>query len=451
VKRTLPATILLLALAALAPRAASAAHLLADSTLADAWRLSNGLEVRVRHVPAAHGVAITLAYRAGELTEPAGGEGLATLLAELQFTSPAGPIPERSRQEMESLRPLGWGVEVHDHLALFTEVAAAGQLPGVLRQVATRMRGVQVTDSSFAHALHAVRRDLGERTFGSPAGALYFRTRALAAGLDDERILRIASGRGLAGLNAAQAGELLRKLYVPANASLAIVGDLSNLSVRDVIEHEFAGIPGGTAAPDTAWLRLRPATRASEFPGLKTAVGAVGVFAPALDDSLHPAFYLGMLLAGGMWTSALGAAAPPLDSYFHYAVLDEPEMAQFSAVPPAGTTDPHLLAMRLKSELEDFRGMAVTAPVLDQVRANVDWLLGGPLPPGLLQQSRQDPAVLSTLSMSMATRACWRGDAFWNQYRLRFENTRRGHSTFIEWMEAPEHQAVLLLTPQAAR
>ena len=69
-----------LTLLLLAGRAQAA--LLADSTQSDGWRLGNGLEVRVRHIPRATGVAITVAYRAGSLHEPAGREGLADLLAE---------------------------------------------------------------------------------------------------------------------------------------------------------------------------------------------------------------------------------------------------------------------------------------------------------------------------------------------------------------------------------
>ncbi len=446
--RPLFATVLLLALAVCAPRAATAAHLLPDSTLADSWRLANGLEVRMRHIPGARGVAITLAYRAGEASEPADRRGLASLLAELQFTSPAGTIPERSRQEMESLRPLGWALEVHNHVVLLTEVAASEQLPGVLRQVATRMRGVQVTDSSFAHALRSVRRDLGERAFGAPGAALYYRVRAVAGGLDDNGILRAATAGDLAGLGATRASALLRTLYVPANASLAIAGDFSNVDLRAVVEHEFADIPGGTAAPDTAQVRLRPDARISTLGGLAAPVGVVGVIAPALDDSLHPAFYLGTLLAGGMWTNTLGAPAAPLASYFNYSVLNEPELAQFSTPVPVGTTDPLVLRTKFGDVMEEFRGMAVTAPVIRMMRANVDWLLGGPLPAGLLRESRLDPGVLGMLTMSMATRACWRGDAFWDTYRERFENSKRGHSTFLRWMEAPEHQALLLLTPR---
>ena len=53
-----------LALAALAA-APARALVLSASTVTDSWKLANGLEVRLRHVPPAAGVAIVVAYRAG--------------------------------------------------------------------------------------------------------------------------------------------------------------------------------------------------------------------------------------------------------------------------------------------------------------------------------------------------------------------------------------------------
>ena len=117
----------------------AAAQMRADSTVADAWKLANGLEVRTLHVPHAPGVSITLAFRAGSGYDPAGREGLAELLAELQFTSAAGDVPERTREEMASLRPLGWESRPGTRLVRFTEIATRTQLAGVLQQVAKRL------------------------------------------------------------------------------------------------------------------------------------------------------------------------------------------------------------------------------------------------------------------------------------------------------------------------
>src|SRR5262249_58631009 len=104
--------------------APAGAAMRSDSTVTDAWRLGNGLEVRTLNVPHTPGVSITLAFRAGSGYDPAAQEGLAELLAELQFTCPAGDVPERSREEMASLRPLGWEGQTGARLRRFTEIAA---------------------------------------------------------------------------------------------------------------------------------------------------------------------------------------------------------------------------------------------------------------------------------------------------------------------------------------
>src|SRR5690349_20720583 len=173
--------------------AAAAAETRRDSTVADAWRLDNGLEVRTLHVPRAPGVSVTLAFRAGSGYDPADREGLSELLAELQFTSAAGDIPERTREEMASLRPLGWESRPGTRLVRFTEIATQAQLAGVLQQAAKRLAGVQVTDASLKAAIARVRRDAGNKLFSETSDALYWRVSMIARGLSDEQILRRAS------------------------------------------------------------------------------------------------------------------------------------------------------------------------------------------------------------------------------------------------------------------
>jgi hypothetical protein len=76
------------------------------------------------------------------------------------------------------------------------------------------------------------------------------------------------------------------------------------------------------------------------------------------------------------------------------------------------------------------------------------WLLGGPLPPALVRQAHTDPGTLATLGFSAASRALWRGDAFWGRYRRNFETTRFGSTWFTQWMALEEHQALLLVRPK---
>jgi zinc protease len=255
---------------ALAP--AARAEMLPDSTVREAWKLPNGLEVRTLHVPGAAGVSVTVAYRAGSAYEPAGLEGLSDLLAEVYFTAAAGDVPERTREEMPSLRPLAGNPAPARDSVRFTEIATPAQLPGVMLQLSHRMGGVRVDDAAVKRALASVRRDRGARYFGEPADGLYWRTAAIARGVSDEQLVRISSLTNLDRIGAKDLAPWLQRWYHAGNASIAIVGNLSGVDVHKVVTTLFGPLAGGTALPDT--VEVRPQGRA---PGLDVEIaGSTG-------------------------------------------------------------------------------------------------------------------------------------------------------------------------------
>lgn len=447
--RLLLALVCLLVLSPSVPARAATPGTLSDSTTFQSWRLPNGLEVRVRDVPGAGSIAITMAYRAGTSIDPENQPGLADLLAQTYFTAPAGDVPERSVAEMSSLRPLGWKLGANAHVALFTEVASREQFAGVLRQVAARAHGVQVSDSCVRGAVAATRRLLGERYLGAPEGVLYERLRDLATGVDDTRALQRASGRGIEKCTAAEVDSLLRQLYVPANGVLSLAGDFASLPLRSIVEREFGGIAAGVAQPDPPSLRWAGGSRASLVNGLQLPVAGVAVAAPALEDSLHPTFALAMTIIGGWWNKVHDPRNPPYASYFQYSLIDEPEIARFDFdVQPEMNGTPELQES-WNLYMEAFASQMFTGDMLTSVRQNVSWLLGAPLPPQIKRQARTSPPVLATISGGMATRALWKGDAFWQRYLERFGAARLGPTSFREWLESPANLAFLLLRPKS--
>jgi len=426
---------------------AAAAETRRDSTVADAWRLANGLEVRTLHVPHAPGVSVTLGFRAGSGYDPAGREGLSELLAELQFTGPAGDVPERTRAEMASLRPLGWESRAGTRLVRFTEIASSAQLAGVLQQVARRLAGVQVTDASLKAAVGLVRRDAGQRLFGDPGDALYWRAELIARGVSDEQLVRYASLPGLDALKAKDIPPLLKQRYNPGNATLALVGDLAGVDVHALVGSVFAGIPTGSAMPDTVQIRLHGAKRATSWKDLSAPVGVIAIESPALSDTLHPAFYLSMLITGPGMVTTWGPPSPPLVSRFQYSLYDEPELVRFYPPLPQNTTDPDQISTVLFGQLLVLGGQIANSSTLDGVRRSVAWLLGGEIPREIMTRLRADPGALATISNGMVTRALYLGDGYWADYLRRFRELRIGHNYFYEWMADAKHQTTLLLTP----
>lgn len=436
------ATLLLLVCAS-----AARATVLADSTVTDAWRLDNGLEVRTRHLPGAAGVSVTLAVRAGAGYEAAGSEGLSELLAELAFTSGAGKLPERSRAEMASLRPLGWESRQGTRLVRFTEIATQAQLPGVLQQIATRLSGVTLTEAGVKAALANVHSAARARLLGEPVDVLYWRSSALARGLTEQQITRSANLPALDRIGVRDLAKQLQRWYHAGNASLALAGDLSGIDTHALIKSLFAPLPGGPAMPDTVQLRLSGSSRATPWKGLSAPVGVIAVSAPALTDSLHPSFFMAMLITGSGVMRSWGPAAPPLVSHFQYSLMDQPELVTFYPPMPANATDPDVVAGGLYEQLQIVGAFVTADESLARMRKSVRWLLGGELPPELQLRMHSEPGGLGTLSSGMATRALWMGDGFWADYLFRFDTQKVAHTSFYGDIADPSHQTVLLLTP----
>ncbi|MEK7824654.1 MAG: insulinase family protein [Candidatus Eisenbacteria bacterium] len=449
--RTALACLAFPALACLAPAAAGAGagpDTLADSTWVDRWKLKNGLEVTVRHVPACNGVAVIAAYRVGRDQDPRGRAGMADLLCEVLFTAAAGDVPERSREQMDDLRPLGWNLQVAPRFSLMSEVATVGQFPGVLRQMADRMRGVTVTDSILAQARRTTVREQGEKYVGSPERTLFSQMRDLAMGVTDEDLIRRVAGRTLQDLTGKEVGDRLRRLYVPANAVLALAGNLDGVDLHALVRNLFEDIPGGTAQPEPPSPRLTAAGRAIRRPTLEQPLGGVGIIAPAITDTLHANFYLNALVVGRFCEETWGPAQPPLPLRFRYPVFADAQLVQFFPPVAPGETDADQLGVAFQDAVEKLAVTVVAKDTFDELRVNHRWLFGGELTPSLLRRIRQHSGTLHTLASTLAVRALWGSEEFWARYLARFSDPLvTGGARWTDYFESPDHVVRLLLTP----
>jgi hypothetical protein len=423
---------------------------LSDGTRVARWTLKNGLTVVTRDVPSSGHVAVTVAYRIGSDSDPRGHEGTSALMAELIYTSAAGNTPERTRDQMPELRPLGWTSQVSPRYTLWSEIATVEQFPGVLSQAAERVRGVTVTQDGLRARLQVVRADQGMRYFGSSDVALYHQAREVGLGHTDDALLRRASLSGVQATTVKEAQERLHRLYVPANAVLSLAGDLSSVDVTDLVTRLFADIPGGAPAPEPPMAQIAPAHRTVHRADLKGAVGVACVIAPALTDSLNPSFYLSTLLMGDECQQTWGAAKAPLTTHFMSPFFADPALAHFFPPVSAKETDASALGRALDAALESLRGAIVREDNYTDVRANSIWLLGGPMAPMMVATVRKAPAGLQMLATSMAARALWGSEEFWAVYRRRFMDRRAsGVGRWALYAQAPEHRVELLFVPAA--
>ena len=421
-----------------------------DGTTVDRWTLPNGLEVVARDVPGAHAISITWGYHIGLDHDPAARPGLALLLAEVAFTAPAGDTPERTREEMESLRPQGWSLRVTPRQTLFTETATTSQFPGVLHQIAGRMRGVTVTDAELRSSLATVRRTLGEKYLGAADQTLYWQVREYARGLDQGAIAALAEAKGLDDETPDSIRQAIARAYTPANGVLVLAGDLSALDLHSIIVNEFGALPAGERLPGPPAPHLDSATVVLKQPGVNAPVAVVGLVAPALSDSLHPSFYMAVLVLGGQAKMDWGPPARPLVTRFQYSLLDDPGFARlYPPIDPKQPPDPRSFAATLKETVEDLLAGAIQRETYDDLRYSLLWMMGGPMPSTLLDGVRQDPAALNVLCTSLASQALWGNETFWAEYRRRFDpRVSPAFDFWADWLQDPGHQVTLLLVPR---
>ncbi|MBI1796447.1 MAG: insulinase family protein [Candidatus Eisenbacteria bacterium] len=442
------ASILCIALAPRTTIAAFAPDTLTDSTWTARWKLANGLDVSVRDIPGCPAVAMVMAFRAGRDLDPKGREGLADLAAEVYFTGPTGVAPERTRKDLDSIRPLGWNLQVTPRFSLIAEVARKEQFPAVLREMAARLAGVTVTDSLMAHARRTVNAEQAQKYLVQPDLTLYNRLRDVALGLGDAALLQRVSGRATASVTAAEMHGRLKTLYVPANATLALAGDFAGVDLPALMRNLFGAIPAGAEAAEPPPPHLTATKRVIPRPGLAAPLGVAGVIAPAITDSLSPDFYMNCLLIGHYCEDRWGPAQPPIVTRFKYSIFADPQLAQF--FPPVRTdeNDADQLGVGLQDGIEILATTIIEPRTYHEIRVNHQWVLGGPLSPGLVQRCREHPGTLFTIANTLAVRALWGDAAFWKRYLDRFMSPSiTGGGTWTAYFQSPDNIVRMLLVP----
>jgi len=450
IRRTLliAATVLACGVFLLPARPAAAdVRVLPDSTVLDVWQLENGLRVVVRHLPLTSHVALTLAWPVGSESDPKGQAGRASLLGELLMTAEAGDTPERTREELETLRPAGWGGGVSPRVTQLTEIVTRAQFPGTIRQFAHRLRGVTLSDSAVARGVARLRADLRAQRSPTSNTELYVAAREQACGGYDPAAAETGL-RALSKLGAAELQALMRRTFVPQGAVLSLAGNLGDMNLRALIENEFGPIPAGTRAPEPPLRPLRAGALDLKRAGLKAPAGVLAIVAPSLEDSLHPAFYLNALFLGGYAQRQWPHSSAPLGSRFQYSLFDDPELARF--YPPAGpgSAADSSLDFDFNDVVSRMGGMVFPPESFDALLRGVVWLLGAPLPPETLARATREPRVLSTLSSNQAVRELWGGEPFWAEYRRRLNPALvKQFYTWVNYLLDPNHRVKVLLHP----
>ena len=205
-------------------------------------KLDNGLRVVVAPDPSAPVVGVAVLYDVGFRSEPEGRTGFAHLFEHLMFQGSA------SLEKLEHFRYVQssggtFNGSTHFDYTNYFEALPSNALERGLFLEADRMRGPRITEENLANQLEVVKNEIRVNVMNRPYGgfpwiylpAILFDTFANAhngyGGFEDLESATVDDAR-----------DFFDKYYAPANAVLAVVGDLDVDETLGLVEKHFAGI-----------------------------------------------------------------------------------------------------------------------------------------------------------------------------------------------------------------
>jgi zinc protease len=208
--------------------------------------LSNGLDVIVHedhHTPL---VAVSLWYRVGSKNERPGRTGFAHLFEHLMFEGSA----HQPRGFFEPLQEVGASLNgsTSTDRTNYWEVVPAGAAPLALWMEADRMGWLlpAVTQDRFDTQRDVVLNERRQNYENRPYGlAQFIIAAAMVPGDHPYHWPTIGYPEDLRAARLGDVHEFFRRFYHPANASLAIAGDVRTAEIIDRVREYFGEIPAG--------------------------------------------------------------------------------------------------------------------------------------------------------------------------------------------------------------
>jgi hypothetical protein len=222
----------------------------AEPPLPEWTRLPNGLRFRVQRVKGAKDVAVVTVYAVGTDFDPPGQSGLAHFAEHVYVTSAAGAEPARTVEDWLERYRKQCSATTSDIDTCMAAVVGPNGLELELTDTAARMSDLRIDAASLDYERPRVLEQIEEpgetRVPWLPALKLA-RTR-----------IHPVANAGHAGGTAADVERLTlgdvrafaRRFYCPANARIAVAGDVDPAAVAALIERIFAALPAGEPAPE---------------------------------------------------------------------------------------------------------------------------------------------------------------------------------------------------------
>lgn len=265
------------------------------------WRLPNGMRVLYsphRRVPA---VTVQVWYHAGSKDERVGARGIAHMFEHMMFKGSAHVLPEEHARMVSGIGGTSNAFTTEDVTA-YHDTVPRQYLGFAMQLEAERMRHLRLTPAMVASEREVVKEEKRMRAENSPIGRAIEAIHALAFTRHPYRWTPAGVLEDLDRVTPADCQRFYDTYYVPGNATLIVVGDVSEAEVRRTALEYFGAIPSAALPPRVAI--VEPAQTAerrqrADWPSqLKVVLGAFHV-ADARHADLPALRVLSTILSSG--------------------------------------------------------------------------------------------------------------------------------------------------------
>ena len=265
------------------------------------WTLANGLKVLFLADHKAPIATMQVFYHVGSKDEHVGIRGVAHMFEHMMFKGSTHVPPE---QHARLLKEVGGQVNAFttEDVTAYHDTVPPSYVGFAMQLEAERMRQLKLFQPTVDSERHVVEEEKRLRIDNDPVGKAIEKFRALAYVKHPYNWTAIGTIEDLETVTPADAQRFYDSYYQPNNATLIVVGDLDEATVRKLADEAFGSIPRGPAPPRTPAVEPpQTAARTATLP-LEVQIPVVvgGYHIPRAADADVPALeVLATILSGG--------------------------------------------------------------------------------------------------------------------------------------------------------
>ena len=281
-----------------------AAHA-ADTQPTHEFTLDNGLKVIVREDHRAPLVVSQLWYKVGSSYETPGQTGLSHALEHMMFKGSQHLGPGEASRILRELGAEENAFTSDDYTAYY-QVLARDRLGVAFELEADRMASLQLPKEEFTREIEVIKEERRLRTDDKPSSLAYERFKAMAYPASGYHNPTIGWMADLQRMTDPQLRAWYQAWYVPNNATLVVVGDVSAEEVKNLAQRYFGNIPQRDVPIARRPLELaEPGERRitlhvkTQLPSLMMGFNVASLATSENPTSIHALRLLAGLLDGG--------------------------------------------------------------------------------------------------------------------------------------------------------